>query len=164
MDDLEECCTVSTNHGKEWRAPWYWKWYILGLASLITFGGYYSFDFPSVTHNQLFRHFTSKYHHLSSDHFEQTAKDFEFKFNLLFSLYSMPNTFLPFVGGIAIDKIGNNKVIIVTSSLVLFGNLVQTYGCFTVNMTSFLIGRFIFGLGGEVLQVSFISYLPFKCL
>jgi MFS family permease len=137
----------------EWKISWYWKWYILFLTSLLTFGSYYSFDFPSVTHNQLFRHFTSGTSELTENELEEISKDFEFKFNLLFSLYSLPNMILPFIGGVAIDKVGNDKVILVASTLVLAGNLIQTFGCYTVQMSYLLVGRFIFGIGGEILQV-----------
>lgn len=128
----------------------YWKWYILLLASVLTFGGYYSFDFPSVTHNQLYRHFTQG---INGEDEHTIKKRFEFQFNLLFSLYSLPNTILPFVSGVAIDKWGNNRVIFLTATLVLIGNLLQTYSCYSVDMTSFLVGRFLFGLGAESLQV-----------
>jgi MFS family permease len=132
------------------NAPSYWKWYILILASCLTFGGYYSFDFPSVTHNQLYRHFTQNHHHIN----EQEARaHFEFQFNSLFSVYSLPNTILPFVGGVAADKFGNNKVVFIAASLVLIGNFLQSYGCLIIDMDSFLFGRFVFGLGAETLQV-----------
>jgi MFS family permease len=132
------------------NAPSYWKWYILVLASCLTFGGYYSFDFPSVTHNQLYRHFAQNDHYKN----EQEAKShFEFQFNLLFSLYSFPNTVLPFIGGVAADKFGNNKVVFIAASLVLIGNLLQSYGCLIIDMNTFLFGRFVFGLGAETLQV-----------
>lgn len=132
----------------------YWKWYILLLASVITFGGYYSFDFPSVTHNQLYRHFHSSLPPALDIYEEKTRKkEFEFQFNLLFSLYSLPNMILPLLGGIAIDKMGNNRVVFITATLVLLGNILQTYACYQVNMIYFLLGRFLFGLGAECLQV-----------
>lgn len=127
-----------------------WKWYILCLASVVTLGGYYSFDFPSVLHNQLFRHFTS-----SDGTMDDTAirDNFEFNFNLLFSLYSLPNMILPLIGGVFIDKIGNNKVMFFTGSLVVLGNIILATACYFRNMPFFIFGRFLFGLGAETLQV-----------
>ena len=116
---------------------------------MVTFGGYYSFDFPSVLHNQLYRHFHAADSSL-------TLSDYELSFSLLFSLYSFPNTVLPWIGGVLSDKIGNNTVMFVMATLVLIGNLCQTYAILTYNMPFLLFGRFVFGLGAETLQVRII--------
>jgi hypothetical protein len=123
-----------------------WKWIVLFLASMVTFGGYYSFDFPSVLHNQLYRHFLTSNPSLS-------PSDYELSFSLLFSLYSLPNTILPWFGGILSDKIGNNTVMIVCGIFVLLGNIIQTYAIMISNLSWMVFGRFIFGLGAETLQV-----------
>jgi MFS family permease len=123
----------------------FWKWWILFLACMITFGSYYSFDFPSVLHNQLFRHF--------SESQSMTKKDFEFQFSLFYSLYSLPNMILPSIGGYFSDTFGNNIVMLWFGSLVFLGNILQSIACYQRDITMFLIGRFIFGLGAETLQV-----------
>lgn len=124
----------------------YWKWTVLFLASMVTFGGYYSFDFPSVLHNQLYRHFHDSSPSLS-------LEDYELSFSLLFSLYSFPNTILPWFGGVLSDKIGNNTVMTICGIFVLFGNILQTYAIMSYNLNLMVFGRFIFGLGAETLQV-----------
>ena len=43
------------------------------------------------------------------------------KYSLLYSLYSVPNMILPFVGGVLLDKIGYDKGLVVTSLLVTLG-------------------------------------------
>ncbi len=134
-----------------------WKWYVLCLGCVVTLGGYYSFDFPSVLHNQLYRHFTANdgasTQPTTTEQENLIRDNFELEFNLLFSLYSLPNMLLPLIGGVFIDKVGNSKVMLVTSTLVLIGNLILTTASYLRNMSLFLFGRFIFGLGAETLQV-----------
>lgn len=129
-----------------------WKWYILFLTCFVTLGGYYSFDFPSALHGQLYRHFLAS-------NAQMTDKDFEFQFGLAYSVYSLPNTVLPWLGGIAVDKIGNKTVMILAGTLVLLGNIVQTAACYSYHLPLFLFGRFIFGLGAETLTVTVNTYL-----
>lgn len=117
------------------------KWFILFLACTVTFGGYYSFDFPSVLHNQLRRHFG----------FDKD--DFEFHFSLLYSLYSMPNMILPAFGGILCDVLGNDRVMLGCAALVLLGNVLLLIACVRVDFVILEVGRFVFGLGAETLQV-----------
>lgn len=124
----------------------YWKWYILFLASMATFGGYFSFDFPSALHGPAYRHFLSYDPSL-------TPKTFEFQFSLMYSLYSLPNMVLPCIGGMLSDRWGNNNIMVIFAALVLLGNFIQTYAICNFDMTALLIGRFIFGLGAETLQV-----------
>lgn len=122
------------------------RWYVLFLASLVTLGSYFCFDFPSVLHNQLFRHFYG-------ENADESKSEFEYYFSLLFSLYSLPNLVLPYFGGILSDKYGNNKILLIFSSLVLFGCFIQTFGYIIKSFTILLFGRFIFGLGAETLTV-----------
>lgn len=120
------------------------KWTILVLACIVTFGAYYSFDTPSVLHNQLFRHFRVD---------GETRARFEFDFSLVYSVYSLPNTLLPLVGGLLVDKIGNKNVMLSFGAFVVLGNAIQTFGCLTKNIYMYIFGRFIFGFGSETLNV-----------
>lgn len=121
------------------------KWIVLALGCIVTFGGYYSFDTPSALHNQIFRHFKDA---------KMDASDFEFDFSLVYSVYSLPNTFVPFFGGMMIDRFGNVFVMLLFGFFILFGNTIETISYFTCSMKGFIIGRFIFGLGAETLGVS----------
>ena len=66
------------------------RWLVLVLASLLSLGSYYCYDNPSALHDQL------------KQKFKGTAYEphFEVYFNLLYTVYSIPNCFLPLVGGI----------------------------------------------------------------
>lgn len=115
-----------------------WKWYILLLANLVTFGSYYSYDFPSVLHNQLQRHFQS-----SSNSPSTAVNSFEFEFSLFYAIYSLPNLILPYIGGILSDRYGNNKVMGYTATLVLIGNVIQTISVYERNIYYMIAGEHI---------------------
>mmetsp|Transcript_23362 Transcript_23362/g.20754 ORF Transcript_23362/g.20754 Transcript_23362/m.20754 type:complete len:138 (+) Transcript_23362:248-661(+) len=81
---------------------------------------------------------------------------------MLYSVYSYPNIILPLIGGVLIDKIGVNFAIILFSSLLVIGQGIFTVSGFVgesnngEGSTAFIIaivGRVIFGLGGESLGV-----------
>jgi MFS family permease len=80
--------------------------------------------------------------------------DFEFYFNLLYSVYSLPNIFLPFLGGLLIRKLGNNMMFFIFALFIASGQLLFAYGCDSQSMTIMLIGRAIFGVGGECIGLS----------
>lgn len=82
------------------------------------------------------------------------------RYNQLYSIYSYPNVILPLIGGVLIDKIGLNFSIFLFSSLLVIGQGVFAIAGFLgteePSNTPFIvamIGRFIFGLGGESLNV-----------
>lgn len=120
------------------------KWTVLVLACFITFGAYYSFDFPSVLHNQLFQHFKTE---------DEQSRQFELDFSLIYSVYSLPNTFIPLIGGILVDQFGNKRVMVVFGGFVLLGNTMQSYACVSKSMSLYILGRFVFGFGSETLGV-----------
>lgn len=81
---------------------------------------------------------------------------------MLYSVYSYPNVILPLFGGVLIDKIGINFSIILFSILLVIGQGVFAISGFVgesnngVGNQAFIIaivGRVIFGLGGESLNV-----------
>jgi len=73
---------------------------------------------------------------------------------MLFSVYSLPNIFIPLVCGCLIASVGTNKVMIITSFLVVIGQFVFFYGNLSKTFVLLLLGRFIFGIGREVLGIA----------
>ncbi|KAJ3271660.1 hypothetical protein HDV01_006439 [Terramyces sp. JEL0728] len=114
-------------------------WTILLLASFIGFGNYYAFDLPASLHQPL-----QSYLNL---------KDYEYYFSLFYSLYSIPNMFLPFFSGYISNKIGSSNFLILLSSLITTGQFFFAIGTQMKNIYIMLFGRLIFGLGGETLYV-----------
>jgi MFS family permease len=78
----------------------------------------------------------------------------ESQFNLLYSLYAFPNIIIPLIGGILIDKIGARVVLIITSTFCVLGQAIFGFGGYSNLFSIMLVGRIIFGIGGEVLHAS----------
>ncbi|KAM3575962.1 hypothetical protein VYU27_002147 [Nannochloropsis oceanica] len=138
------------------REPtFYLRALVLLMASCLTIGSYYVYDTPSSLYAQIQEHFLF----YNKDATAQ-ASTFELYFNLLYSVYSIPNILLPFLGGHLVDTVGMRACIVVFSLLVLTGQVITALGVTIQSMTIMLVGRLIFGLGGECLvvgQSAFIS-------
>lgn len=66
----------------------------------------------------------------------------------------MPNTVLPFLGGVMLDKIGIRFGMILFTSILTLGQFVFYLGGSQEKFGLMLAGRVIFGLGGECMSVS----------
>merc|ERR1712130_875304 len=125
----------------------YFRICILLGACFLTFGSYWSYDIVGALSPILL------------DPFYDITSGQE---SLLYSVYSLPNTVLPFFGGILVDKyLGVRFGGILFGSLVLIGQLLWATSCFLPNSGGFylaVLGRFIFGLGGESLSVTQSAY------
>jgi MFS family permease len=106
-------------------------------------GDYYCFDNPGAMHSLLKKRFGN-----------DTGEKFEYIFNLMYSVYSLPNVILPLIGGLLIFKYGYRLMFLIFGSCVLFGQLIFAVGCTTKSIKIMLIGRVIFGLGGESLNTT----------
>eukprot|EP01032_Pedospumella_encystans_P022028 gene22028-24974_t len=78
---------------------------------------------------------------------------FELYFSLIYSLYALPNMFIPLVGGMMADRFGNKTILLIFSAFILIGSAIETIACFQRSMVTFLVGRFVFGCGAETLNV-----------
>jgi len=61
---------------------------------------------------------------------------------------------LPLFGGILIDKIGIRLGLILFTVVLTIGQLVFTIGGYQESYWIMMLGRFIFGLGGESMTVA----------
>lgn len=61
---------------------------------------------------------------------------------------------LPIFGGIFLDRLGVRSGLIVFSAILTLGQLVFTAGAYYQNFQMMLVGRVIFGMGGESMQVA----------
>eukprot|EP00940_MAST-03C_sp_MAST-3C-sp2_P002269 g2269.t1 len=73
---------------------------------------------------------------------------------MLYTVYSVPNIFLPFVAGYTIDRYGGARVSVVLTFVVMLGHLILTIGLMTRSIWIMLLGRIVFGFGGEGLCVA----------
>jgi len=118
------------------------RWLILILCCISTFGDYYCFDNVGAVHD----HLESQFYFLGDN--------FEYYYNLLYAIYSIVNIFIPFVGGAFIKIFGNKNMFIVFGLIIVIGQFIVYLGCKNNSIYTMLIGRIIFGLGGENLNVS----------
>ncbi|MCB0368987.1 MAG: MFS transporter [Bdellovibrionales bacterium] len=72
----------------------------------------------------------------------------------MYALYAFPNVVIPLLGGMLIDRIGARWVMIITASFCVVGHLIFGYGGFANTWAVMLLGRVVFGIGGEVLHAS----------
>lgn len=108
------------------------------LACCFLLGSYYCYDIPGVLETQI------------ENQFNIDAT----KWSLLYTLYSIPNTVLPFFGGIMLDKIGMRFGMILFTTVLTLGQFVLYLGGEQEKYWLMLVGRVIFGLGGESMSVA----------
>ena len=71
---------------------------------------------------------------------------------MFYSVYSFPNIVLPILGGYLVDMIGVRTGNFFFTLLVLIGQGVFAFGVMIKSYPIALLGRGIFGLGGESLM------------
>lgn len=139
------CCPALTP-GRKW-----FRYSILLGCCLLTFGSYFSYDIPAALNCQL----------------EALYDVGNLGYELLYSVYSVPNMVLPFCGGWLVDRVFGIRIGgMVFCGLVTVGQIVFAASTsFAGELESFhsgyylaLIGRIIFGLGGECLSVVQSTY------
>lgn len=123
------------------------KWVSLACVCLFMTAEYYSIDIPAVLHQDL-----KDYMEGSSS--SSDTSNFEMWFNLLYTVYSLPNIILPLIGGFAVDRFGPTLCMIGYSSCLLLGQSLFAIGSSHKSWKTMLVGRAIFGLGGEAICVA----------
>jgi len=78
----------------------------------------------------------------------------ETNFQLLYSLYSFPNVILPFFGGVLVDRVGARTALLLFGSFITLGQCLLALGSASQSFTLMLVGRIVFGFGGESLTVA----------
>ena len=125
------------------------RWLILCLTCIVMIGNYYCYDIPASLHTQL-----KNYLPALSQETRANSNRFEILFSLLYSVYSVPNIFLPFLGGFFVDRFGVRICLLCFVFLILVGQGIFSYGLVYKSWGVMLFGRVIYGLGGESLGVA----------
>ncbi|CAD8150885.1 unnamed protein product [Paramecium octaurelia] len=128
----EQSSELLSNKQKSWHNTNV-RWVALILACLFQFGSYFSTDYPSVLAEEI------------KDSFNKDQSDV----NLLYTYYSMPNVILPLLGGLFIDAIGIRLAMVGFFAILIVGQFLCYISAVSGNFTIMLIGRLVFGLGGE---------------
>ncbi|PRP86283.1 hypothetical protein PROFUN_05424 [Planoprotostelium fungivorum] len=122
------------------------RWFVLLIVSLICFGSYFAFDEIQPFDSQI----------------QKTLNIERADFSNLYAIYSFPNIILVFFGGLLGDKIGVRLAALIFVLFVFAGAVMAPLA---VSLTAagkisqrsgyifLLAGRFVFGLGGESLNV-----------
>jgi nitrate/nitrite transporter NarK len=114
------------------------RWWALALACSTNVGSYYCFDNPQAL---------QKY--LEADLHIDTAT-----FAWLYTVYSLPNIILPLLGGLVIDRISIRVALALYAFFLIIGQSIFAYGTSQKDFTIMIIGRIVFGFGGESLSVA----------
>lgn len=83
-----------------------------------------------------------------------TPRDYEYDFSLLYSVYAMPNILLPFLLGLCVDWIGVRTLLVMTTCCIVVGHTIVSMGTEHCSWSLMVLGRIIFGFGGETIQVA----------
>ena len=127
------------------------RWLVLLLLSLLMTGNYYCYDNPAALYTQLSHLFSGVAH-------------FDLYFDALYSVYSLPNIVLPLVGGVIVDRAGVVFSLNLFTCLCLTGQVVVASACAAGSFEGMLVGRAIFGLGGESLSVAQSAFVTVRQL
>mmetsp|Transcript_19557 Transcript_19557/g.33613 ORF Transcript_19557/g.33613 Transcript_19557/m.33613 type:complete len:742 (-) Transcript_19557:919-3144(-) len=117
------------------------KWLVLFLVCLINFGNFLNFDIISALNDDL----------------KTTLDVKDPQMGLLYSAYTAPNCIVVILGGMFVDRFGLRLGAIIFSLVVVVGcSLValSTTNTWFHSYYTTLLGRFIYGLGGESLYVA----------
>ncbi|KAI9096985.1 major facilitator superfamily domain-containing protein [Phlyctochytrium arcticum] len=117
------------------------RWAILMLTCTLLFGNYYAYDNPAALNKPLQEYLGHDY------------DSWQYELNLLYSVYSFPNMFLPFLGGQLVDRLDVKKVLIFFSAIVCMGQTLFAVGVSLKSFPIMLLGRVLFGIGGESIGV-----------
>lgn len=125
------------------------RWMLLVCISLVTMGIMYSNDTLPAIAPFIFDAFEDLY----------SKEEFEYYYNTLCSLVSVPNLIFPLLAGVLIDTVSLYYLSMVLISFLILGQFVLTIGFGMKSLTTMLIGRCIFGLGSESSLIAFNSLL-----
>ena len=119
------------------------RFMVLGFICFLSFGSYFCYDNPAALQASIENDM-----HVNKEHFM-----------FLYSWYSWPNVVLCFFGGFLIDRVFGIRIgTLVFSVFVLVGQVVFALGAYYGSFTTMIVGRFIFGIGGESLAVAQNTY------
>ena len=111
------------------------KWWVLVFASVMIFGNYYVYDAIAPL----------------ADSLSTLLGYSDTQIGSLNAIYSLPNIFLVFAGGILVDKFGAGRVSLWTALICFSGAVICAS---SGEYLSMVFGRFLFGIGAETMLVA----------
>lgn len=116
------------------------------LNLTLSLSHFHRLDIPAALHQQL------------KDYMPE-SNEFEVQFNLLYTVYSLPNVILPFFGGFVVDSFGAPMCLGVFAFLCWVGQLMFAVGALVKRWPIMLLGRTLYGFGGESICVAYSTLL-----
>lgn len=116
------------------------KWWVLGCITVANFGSYYVYDAIASVVDLLHRQLGFSYADIGS----------------LNAVYSLPNVFIALLGGMLADRFGPARVSLWTAAICFVGTALTAVG---THLWLMVLGRFLFGVGGETLFVALLAGL-----
>lgn len=114
------------------------------LMCFLCFGSYFCYDTPGAL----------------VDNFKDDTHLTTSQFTLLYSIYSWPNVILCFIGGYLVDRyFGVRLGTVIYMTIVFIGAVIFASGVYINTYWLMILGRFVFGIGGESLQVVVNNYV-----
>jgi len=109
------------------------RWVTLALMCLSCFGNYFASDLPQSMMNPI-----------------KTELGLDvYNYNKIFSVYSIPNVILPFLGGLIIDSLGVRLAYAIFAFIIVLGQAITTLGLMQDSFNMMLVGQVVFSLGGD---------------
>lgn len=132
------------------------RWAVLVLSVFVATGPYYAYDNPAGTQVALREYFGSppSINENSTAAQNATFADFNVRFQLLYSTYSLPNTVWPVAAGALVDRLGARASNVASTSIALAGHGLVAAGIATQSWAAAWVGRAVFGIGTELMCVS----------
>ena len=109
------------------------RWCMLFMCCMFLVGNYFCSDNPADLQSTL----------------QDTLGISTTQYGLFVTVYSAPNFILPLIGGVLLDMIGVRVGLIVFTVFVTLGQGIFMWGGFVKSFPIMLVGRIVFGLGGE---------------
>ena len=117
------------------------RFLLLAFVSLTCIGAYYCFDIPQALEVYI----------------KDELNINNSKYNLLYSIFSIPNIIIPFISSFIIIKIGDRLSIIILSMLLIIGQSIILVGGINRIFSFMLLGRIFFGIGSVTLFVAQVN-------
>jgi MFS family permease len=117
---------------------WGTRWAVLALSCVTMAGVMFAYDTPAALERQM----------------KGDLKLSNTQFNAFYTAYSLPNVVLPFFGGLLVDTYGAGRTMAVFVGLVVAGHGLFVAGFALRRYWVAVLGRVLFGFGGESLAVA----------
>ncbi|KAJ9050469.1 hypothetical protein DSO57_1014127 [Entomophthora muscae] len=114
----------------------------LVVISLCLTGNYFAYDLPAALNRQMKVSLGSSY------------ENWQLELAVLYSAYSIPNVFLPFLTAKDTELFGSRSMLLLFSLLVVLGQYLVASGLESQNFILMVAGRVLLGIGGESIGIS----------